>query len=125
MTAAAKLKKDRAILDNRVVKYIKLQGLRGCRLMSLAMNHGRKKDQFEVPRGVWIDHERRVEGVGHASRREMIMQSSLKRLKKQGRIRCDKRGTPCWLVVPEDDQATTAAKLAFDKRVAKTVRGSA
>lgn len=122
MTPAAKMKKARAFLDNRVVKYIKRYGRRGCRLMNLVFNHGTEKHKCHIPQLIWDDSCLRMGRLGDYPRREYIVTASIKRLKRQGRISCNKQGTPSWVVVPEGEQATTAAKLAFDQRAAKIAK---
>jgi hypothetical protein len=107
MTAAQKLKKARATLDNRVERYIRHWGNRGCRLMNLVCNHGTVKQKCHIPDLIVEDFGRRNNGLGSYAQREYIITASLKRLKRAGRIRCDKRGTPSWLVVPEDERTSS------------------
>lgn len=111
MTKAQKLKKARATLDNRVVKYIKRWGPRGCRLMNLVCNHGIEKHKCHVPDLIMEDSGRRLGDLTIYSRREYIMSASIKRLKRQGRIRCNKEGTPSWVVIPEGERAARAKEF--------------
>jgi hypothetical protein len=108
MTAAAKLKKARETLDNRVVKYIRRYGVRGCRLMNLVCNHGTKKEKCDIPALVIKDFNSRNNALGSYAQREYIMIAALKRLKRADRIRCNKEGTPSWVAIPDGERAHRA-----------------
>ena len=72
--------------------------------MNLVCNHGIEKHKCHIPEMVIEDSERRFRtGIGSYDRREYIVTASLKRLKRQGRIRCNKEGTPSWVVVPKEE----------------------
>jgi hypothetical protein len=86
MAGKEKLKEARAVLDERVVQFIKKRAPL-TRLMNLCYKPGVKipealKDNCHV--------------VDTALRDEAIIKQSLQRLRKAGRIWCNKSGTPHW-----------------------------
>lgn len=93
MSGPDKVKKARAKLDERVYQFIKRRAPLS-RLMNLVYKPG-----VQIPA--------ELKGNSHvanaALRDEAILKRSLQRLKKAGRIWCNKRGTPHWEAHAEVD----------------------
>jgi hypothetical protein len=93
MSGPDKLKKARATLDERVYKFIKGRAPNS-RVMNLAYKPG-----VLIPDVLWDNC--RVANAQLCA--EAIVGNSLRRLKRAGRIWCNKQGTPHWEVNWEAD----------------------
>ena len=86
------MKKDRKDFDERVIEYIKKNYP-----MTRAMNLER---HLIFPGSLLDAWQLRSTSHSNQVRKMWIVDASLRRLKKTGKIECVKEGTPHWRVIP-------------------------
>ena len=92
-----KVNKAKAVLDERVFKFIKKRAPLS-RLMNLVNKPG-----VTIPPIVQKDHAYDNPYMMIETQMYRIIDASLRRLKRKGRIWCNKRGTPHWEIVEGAD----------------------